>query len=147
MYWRQRVIPEGAVMDTILLKTDPDSTEGSQRDRAMNIPKSTGWQIRAHSHVWSPPTDLYETEDKYVVRVEVAGLRDQDFSVTLDNNYLVVSGSRPDVLERRAYHQMEIRFGEFSTVVALPSQVDSDQTIAEYSDGFLVVMLPKKNKK
>jgi len=144
MCQKQRVIPEGAEMDTILLKTDPDSAGGSQRDRAKITPKSIGWQIRAHSHVWSPPTDLYETEDKYVVRVEIAGLRDQDFSVTLDNNYLVITGSRPDVLERRAYHQMEIRFGEFSTVVALPSQVDSDQTIAEYSDGFLVVMLPKK---
>lgn len=131
-------------MDTILLKTNPDSAGGSPRDRAKNIPKSSGWQIRAHSHAWSPPTDLYETEDKYVVRVEIAGLRDQDFSVTLDNNYLVITGSRPDVLERRAYQQMEIRFGEFSTVVALPSPVDSDQTIAEYSDGFLVVMLPKK---
>lgn len=131
-------------MATVLLETDSDSAGGFQRDRAMKKPKSIGWQIRAHSHVWSPPTDLYETEDKYVVRVEIAGLRDQDFSVTLDNNYLVITGSRPDVLERRAYHQMEIRFGEFSTVVALPSQVDSDQTIAEYSDGFLVVMLPKK---
>jgi len=131
-------------MATVLRKADSDSAGGFQHDRAMKNPKSIGWQIRAHSHVWSPPTDLYETEDKYVVRVEIAGLRDQDFSVTLDNNYLVISGSRPDVLERRAYHQMEIRFGEFSTVVALPSQVDSDQTIAEYSDGFLVVMLPKK---
>jgi HSP20 family protein len=130
-------------MDTILLKTAPDSAGGNQRDRAIKTPKSIGWQIRAHSHVWSPLTDLYETEDKYVVRVEIAGLRDQDFSVTLDNNYLVISGSRPDVLERRAYHQMEIRFGEFSTVVALPSQVDPDQTVAEYSDGFLVVTLPK----
>jgi HSP20 family protein len=131
-------------MAAVLLKTDSDSEGGFQRDRAMKKPKSMGWQVRAHSHVWSPPTDLYETEDRYVVRVEIAGLRDQDFSVTLDNNYLVITGSRPDVLERRAYHQMEIRFGEFSTVVALPSQVDSDQTIAEYSDGFLVVMLPKK---
>jgi HSP20 family protein len=131
-------------MDTILLKTNQNSVGGPKRDRPVNIPKTIGWQTRAQSHVWSPPTDLYETDDKYVVRVEIAGLRDQDFSVTLDNNYLVISGSRPDVLERRAYHQMEIRFGEFSTVVALPSQVDPDQTIAEYSDGFLVVTLPKK---
>jgi HSP20 family protein len=131
-------------MAAILLKTDPDSRGKILRNRAENIPRAIGFQVRAHSHVWSPPTDLYETDDKYVVRVEIAGLRDQDFSVTLDNNYLVITGHRPDVLERRAYHQMEIRFGEFSTVVALPSQVDSDQTVAEYSDGFLVVILPKK---
>jgi HSP20 family protein len=79
--------------------------------------------------------------------VEIAGLRDQDFAVTLEHNYLVIAGSRPDIPERRAYHQMEIRFGEFSTVVALPGPVDSDDTAAEYSDGFLVVTLPKKKTK
>lgn len=76
--------------------------------------------------------------------MEIAGLRDQDFSVTLDNNYLVISGIRSDVLERRAYHQMEIRYGEFNTVVALPSLVDPERTTAEYSDGFLVITLPKE---
>lgn len=97
--------------------------------------------------MWNPPTDLYETEDNFVVRVEIAGLRDQNFAVTLDHNFLVIAGSRPDILERRAYHQMEIRFGEFSAVVALPGQVDSENTAAEYSDGFLVVTLPKKKSK
>ena len=74
-------------------------------------------------------------------------MRDQDFSVTLENNYLVINGIRPDVPERRAYHQMEIRFGEFSTVVALPGPVDSDNATAEYTDGFLVVTLAKDGPK
>ena len=130
-------------MADILLKTEQDPPGSRPGNRERNTARSVGWQIRAHSHVWSPPTDVYETEEKYVVRVEIAGLRDQDFSVTLDNNYLVISGARPDLLERRAYHQMEIRFGEFSTVVAIPSPVDPEKTTAEYSDGFLVVILPK----
>jgi HSP20 family molecular chaperone IbpA len=105
------------------------------------------WQIRTHSHVWSPPTDLFETETSLVVRVEIAGMRDQDFSVTLENNYLVINGIRPDIPERRAYHQMEIRFGEFSTVVALPGPVDSENATAEYADGFLTVTLIKTRPK
>lgn len=134
---------EGAEMVEIILKTNPEPARGAPGNRAENIPKTINWQNRVLGHIWSPPTDLYETEDKFVVRVEIAGLHDQDFSVTLDNNFLVIYGNRPDILERRAYHQMEIRFGEFNTVVALPSPVDSDQTEAEYSDGFLVVTLPK----
>jgi HSP20 family protein len=134
-------------MSTILLKSNYESTNGLPGERAKNESKPIDWQIHTRSHVWTPPTDLFETDDKFVVRVEIAGLRDQDFAVTLDHNYLVIAGSRSDIPERRAYHQMEIRFGEFSTVVALPGQVDSEKTIAEYSDGFLVVMLPKKKSK
>jgi HSP20 family protein len=134
-------------MSTTLLKPNPETENGLPGKSAKNNPKPVDWQIHSRSNVWNPPTDLFETEDKFVVRVEIAGLRDQDFKVTLDHNYLVIAGSRPDIPERRAYHQMEIRFGDFSTIMALPGQVDSEETTAEYSDGFLVVTLPKKKSK
>ncbi|GAB4492946.1 MAG: hypothetical protein OHK0031_15990 [Anaerolineales bacterium] len=100
-------------------------------------------QVRLHPRAWSPPSDLYETEDAYVVRVEVAGMRQQDFSVSLQNGLLAIRGVRPDTPERRAYHQMEIRFGEFSLAVALPGPVNAEAVIAEYHDGFLTILLPK----
>ena len=102
---------------------------------------AVSWQLR--SHVWSPPTDVYETEEAYVVRVEMAGMRDDDFEVSLENNTLLISGSRPDFLERRAYQQMEIRFGKFATAVNLPGPVNIEQAHAEYQDGFLTIVLPK----
>lgn len=99
------------------------------------------WQVR--SHVWSPPTDHYETEEAHVVRVEIAGMREDEFEVLLENNTLLISGIRPDFPERRAYHQMEIRFGKFATSLELPGPVNSDQARVEYKDGFLTVILPK----
>ena len=76
---------------------------------------AVSWQVR--SNVWSPPTNVYETEEAYVVRVEIAGMREEDFEILLENNTLLISGSRPDLTERRAYQQMEIRFGKFSTAL------------------------------
>lgn len=102
---------------------------------------AVGWQVT--TGVWSPPTDVYETKDAYVVRVEVAGMRDVDFEVLFDNGVLTISGQRPERAERRAYHQMEIHFGKFSTSVALPGAADLDHAQAEYKDGFLTVTLPK----
>jgi HSP20 family protein len=134
-------------MSATLLKSARESANNLHGERPKTVSKSTDWQVQSRSRVWSPPTDVIETEDNYVVRVEIAGLRDQDFAVTLDHNYLVIAGSRPDIPERRAYHQMEIRFGEFNTVVAIPGAVDVERTAAEYSDGFLVVTLPKKKTK
>ena len=102
-----------------------------------------GWQVNLRSFTWSPPTDMYETDASFVLRVEVAGMREADFSINMEKNYLVISGVRIDAQERRAYHQMEIRFGEFSTGIELPPGVDINKTDAEYEDGFLTVILPK----
>jgi HSP20 family protein len=102
---------------------------------------AVSWQVR--SNVWSPPTDEYEMEDSYVVRVEIAGMQEDDFEVLLENNTLLISGSRSDFPDRRAYQQMEIRFGKFATAVSLPGPVNVDQARAEYKDGFLTIILPK----
>lgn len=105
--------------------------------------QAIGWQVNVRSYSWSPPTDVFETETSFVVRVEVAGMRQSDFSMNIEGNYLVISGARCDSPERRAYHQMEIRFGEFSTAIELPSGVNVENAAAEYEDGFLTVVLPK----
>jgi HSP20 family protein len=102
---------------------------------------AVSWQVR--SSVWSPPTDVYETEGAYIVRMEIAGMRDEDFEISVEDDTLYIVGSRSDLPERRAYHQMEIRFGKFATAVGLPAPVNVDQSRAEYQDGFLMVTLPK----
>lgn len=99
------------------------------------------WQVR--SSVWSPPTDVYETEENFVVRVEIAGMRDEDFEVTIENEVLFISGNRPDFSGRRAYHQMEILSGRFEIAVGITVPVNVDSSTAEYKDGFLTISLPK----
>ena len=105
--------------------------------------RAIGWQVGIHSYAWSPPTDVYETEASFVVRVEVAGMSQADFSIDIQDNSLVIHGMRAETPEKRAYHQMEIRFGEFSTAVDLPAGVDAGKASAEYRDGFLTVILPR----
>ena len=77
------------------------------------------WRVGTRSLDWRPPTDVFETEAAFVVRVEVAGMREDDFAIELDERYLYIRGTRLDTPERRAYQQMEIRFGEFSVAVEL----------------------------
>ena len=103
------------------------------------------WHVR--STTWSPPTDVYETEEHCVIKVEVAGMRDEDFEVAFEDNILMIRGHRPDLSEKRAYHQMEIRFGRFEIAVEIPMVIDIEKAIAEYKDGFLVILLPKVNSK
>ncbi|MFZ5912536.1 MAG: Hsp20/alpha crystallin family protein [Chloroflexota bacterium] len=108
---------------------------------------AVGWQVQVRTGVWSPPTDVYDTENDYVVRVEIAGMREEDFEITVENNFLSITGARPDIPERRAYHQMEIRFGKFESVVGLPGPIELDAARAEYKEGFLTITLPKNPPK
>lgn len=100
------------------------------------------WQVRPN--VWRPPTDVYETEENVIVKMEIAGMRDEDIEVAVHDDILVVSGERSDSPERKAYHQMEIPFGKFSVAIELPAQVEIEQATAEYRDGFLTIRLPKE---
>ena len=101
------------------------------------------WLVWQHSHTWRPPTDVYETDEAVVVRVEIAGMRETDFNVTLHDQLLVISGARTDPSPKVAYHQLEVRYGDFRVEVTLHWQVDEARVTASYQDGFLVVALPK----
>lgn len=96
---------------------------------------------------WNPPTDMFEMEDQLIVRVEIAGMQQDDFTVELNGRQLSIRGVRQDSTERRAYHQMEIPFGAFHIGLALPTPVDADHVVAYYGDGFLRIVLPKAHPK
>lgn len=104
--------------------------------------ETSRWRMISRPHAWRPPTDVYETEGAIIIRVEVAGMRESDFTVSLIERTLTIRGVRQDTSERRAYHQMEIAFGEFNTEVELPYKVQSDKVEATYRDGFLRITLP-----
>lgn len=128
-------------MPTIVRKSITTITD-TRRD----VLHAISWHARSTS--WSPPTDVYETEESCVVKLEVAGMRDEDFEVAFENNILLIRGIRPDLPnERRAYHQMEIRFGHFEIAVEVPVVIEIEKANAEYKDGFLVITLPKVNSK
>jgi HSP20 family molecular chaperone IbpA len=96
-----------------------------------------------HTHVWRPPTDVFESDGSIQVQVEVAGMENSDFAVVLDGSVLRISGTRKDHSERRVYHQMEIHTGEFLSEVDLPARVDPEFIHADYHDGFLHIELHK----
>ncbi len=105
------------------------------------------WRMVIKPNLWSPPTDVYETDTKLVIRLEVAGMNEKDFNVQLEQNHLVISGNRPETTEPRAFHRMEIHYGEFLTEIELPSLLDLGKVDAEYRDGFLLVTIQKAHPK
>ncbi|GAC1438450.1 MAG: hypothetical protein NVSMB65_12740 [Chloroflexota bacterium] len=103
---------------------------------------------RHDQSAWHPPLDMYETADQYVVRVEVAGARDEDLDISLFADRLVITGRRaPDHArnaEQIAYHLAGIRYGTFRIVLPAPRDIDPTAAEASYEGGFLTVTLPKQ---
>jgi HSP20 family protein len=100
--------------------------------------------ISARQHkTWRPPTDVYETDDCVVVKVEISGMAEEDFAVSLDGRRLLISGVRRDPAAKLGYQQMEILYGRFETDVHLSRAIEEDKIEATYRNGFLSVRLPK----
>jgi len=101
------------------------------------------WVVTGQPHLWRPPTDVFELADRLVVVVEIGGLRDGEFNVVIQDRRLIISGIRSRATQDRiAFHQMEVRYGEFRTEISLPWPISREGVSATYKEGFLRVELP-----
>ena len=94
---------------------------------------------------WQPATNLYETENRYMVCMDLAGVNRSEISVEVRQDVLVISGRResPRPKSRSKVHLMEIDHGNFCRSIAIPSSVSVENIEARYADGYLWVELPK----
>jgi HSP20 family protein len=92
---------------------------------------------------WTPPVDIYETADAFVVTAELPGLQRGDVEIRYHDGQLTLQGTRrtPDVPCER-YHRVERGHGGFRRF-ALPAAVDVDGIAADLKDGVLTVTVPK----
>jgi HSP20 family molecular chaperone IbpA len=98
------------------------------------------------SVTWRPLADIQESAEMMTVKIELAGMKEEDIEVTLYADALVVSGERHDEHKHDTgvyYHEAQIRYGPFRVEVFIPSPVDREAVMARYENGFLWVDLPK----
>ncbi len=94
---------------------------------------------------WRPPADAYETEDAFIVQIELAGLDPGEIEVLADSESLIVRGVRKDISPpgKKHFHEMEISVGPFARRVPLIEGVDSGSAVARYQNGFLYITFSK----
>jgi HSP20 family protein len=96
--------------------------------------------------VWRPPADILESAELFTIRVELAGMREDDMEVTLYKDALVITGERQSSQKSQgnvSYHEAQIRYGPFRVEIFIPAPVKREAVTALYEDGFLQVDLPK----
>jgi HSP20 family protein len=94
---------------------------------------------------WVPATDLVETDDHLVLRVDLPGLGRDDVNIEVKDGVLTVSGERKAEHEEQAdgFHRVERSFGQFSRSMSLPDHVDAERITADFDKGVLEVRIPK----
>ena len=96
----------------------------------------------------TPPMEVVETADAYIVRLEIPGVRPEDIEVTLTGDTLTIKGKRErsEEQEDETYHLTERAYDEFVRSITLPSAVDPENISVDYKDGVLELRLPKAQK-
>ena len=98
---------------------------------------------------WIPAMDLIEEDDRYVLRADLPGVREDEVHVELEDNVLTISGERKSEHEERkeGLYRLERASGSFSRSLTLPEGIDPDSIQARFDKGVLEVRVPKREQR
>jgi len=97
---------------------------------------------------WAPAVDIYEHEGNIVLTAELPGVDPQDVDIRVENNVLTLRGERKwsQDVQRESYHRVERAYGGFTRSFTLPNVVDTEKIKADFKDGMLKLVLPKREE-
>lgn len=133
-------------MTSLIRFSPPTEMRSLQReiDRMFDsfFPQGNGDQDQA---VWTPRVDLAESEEMYLVHLDVPGMKKDELTISYQDGTLSISGERKfeEKEEQANFVRVERRFGHFYRSFELPKAVVSDKIDASYEDGVLSIRIPK----
>jgi HSP20 family protein len=95
---------------------------------------------------WSPPVDIEEQDNAYVIEAELPGVKKDDVNIELVSNELMITGEIKEREREGILRKRTRRIGRFEYRVRLPEQVDADNVQASLKDGVLSVRVPKREQ-
>ena len=136
---------------SIIRYRTPELTAWSPFDRLSSLRDllDSAFQLASSSSEfgsgWAPALDLFEDDSKITVQLEAAGMKKEDFDISLQDGVLTVSGERKFESEGHEGESLrsERSFGAFGRSITLPSAVNPEGVKATYEEGVLTITLPK----
>jgi HSP20 family protein len=93
-----------------------------------------------------PLADLEETDDEYVIEIELPGVQREDIDVAISDRRVRVTGVRKEKERKGILRRRTRAVGEFAFEIALPGEVDGDSAEAHLEDGMLLIRVPKTSR-
>jgi len=125
--------------------SDDDNAVPSASDASPATPVDDSWDDGDEDFPGQLAVDVYETEDKLVVKARTAGVNKEDLDVSISDGILTISGtlSSGDDTDATNWHIQECYWGEFNRTLALPVPVKEDEVEAILKDGVLTIKFAK----
>ena len=103
------------------------------------------WRLPVEERDWTPAVDVFEKEDRFVVKAELPGMKEEDIDVSVVGDTLSIRGEKKTETEvkKEDYYRSERSYGSFYRSIRLPSGVDADKIEAGFENGVLELTLPK----
>jgi HSP20 family protein len=97
---------------------------------------------------WTPALDVFETQEKFVITMELPGVSPDDVDISVEDSTLMVRGERKFYSEQQeeSFLRIERRFGEFTRSLTLPSTADAESIQASFDHGVLTIEVPKREE-
>lgn len=97
----------------------------------------------------APRMDIAETQQSYLLTLELPGVAEEDVDVQWHEGVLTVRGEKKaDATEEgRSWHRLERSFGAFQRSVTLPKEIDAEGIRATFGNGVLRIEVLKSEKK
>jgi len=100
------------------------------------------------SSAWTPPVDIFELGEKFVLKLEIPEVDKESIDIKINDNELTIRGERKiePGIEPDSYHRMERGYGTFTRSFSLTKTIDAAKIKASIKDGILRIELPKKEE-
>jgi HSP20 family protein len=92
-----------------------------------------------------PKVDIIDNPTEVIITAEIPGLKKEDVSVDLENDNIIISGKKKDVVDDKSstYLLKELKHSSFKRAFVLGSNINKDKVTADYTDGILTITLCK----
>jgi HSP20 family protein len=117
---------------------------GEELDRALGLRPDIPWLPEYYPRMWSPEIEVFERDNKFVVRVDLPGLKKENVKIETTHDELLIEGERKVEEEKKeeGFYRSERTYGKFFRSIQLPDHVKAEDAVASFKNGVLEVEIP-----
>ena len=103
---------------------------------------------RSFQPAWQPAVDIYHCDKEWLIKIDLAGVKQEDIEVSASDHFLTLKGQRRDlqIQEGQQTYSMEISYNRFERVLELPFDAKDASIQMDYQDGMLFIRIQTKEK-
>ena len=113
-------------------------------DRAFGPREDLPWMPELYPRMWAPQIEVFERNEKFIVRVDLPGLKKEDVKIEVTHDELTIEGERKLEKEEKeeGVYRTERRYGRFFRRLEIPEYVKAENAVAVFKNGVLEIEMP-----